>query len=50
MDGLFIQMGNADSSAQEVYDRFIREKEGGNLSQATLMYYQACFKSFRQVS
>jgi hypothetical protein len=50
MEGIFINMSNSDSSTQEIYNRFIREKEGENLSQATLMYYYDCFKSFRQVS
>ena len=49
MDGLSIQMGDAELSVQEVFDRFIREKKGVNLSPDTLQNYQDCFKSFRKI-
>jgi len=49
MEGLFIQMGNADLSTQEVFERFIREKKATNRSEDTLQYYYDCLKSFRKI-
>jgi len=49
MEGIFFNTGNTDLSAQEVFNRFIKEKECANLAPDTIAYYHRCFVSFRQV-
>jgi len=47
MEGLFIEQGSAELSLQEVFSRFIKEKECENLATDTISYYRRCLKSFR---
>ena len=49
MQGLFINQNSSDLSAQEIFERFLMEKECMNSSPETLKYYRDCFTAFRQV-
>ena len=47
MDGLFIYQSDVDLSLQEVFNRFMKEKECANLAPDSISYYKRCFISFR---
>jgi len=46
MEKLFIARNVKVLSLQEVFNRFLRDRECSNVSSYTLAYYERCFKSF----
>jgi len=46
MEKLFINRGGTALSVQELFDRFLRDRECSNVSPYTISYYERCFKSF----
>ena len=46
MEKLFINRNVKVLSVQEVFERFLRDRECSNVSPHTISYYERCFKSF----